>query len=95
MTVLRRPEVLGLCSRRNALVRMPHSRKASKSSVINRGDSLLVLASVWAMNLGCVPLHQVVQRGLLLAVALVADRGVIRRPLRLAANGLRDGLPNW
>jgi hypothetical protein len=42
---------------------------------------------------GYVLLHQVVQRGLLRAVALVMDRGAIRRPLGLPADGLHDGLP--
>ena len=40
-------------------------------------------------------LHQSVQRGLLRAVALVVDRGAIRRPLRLPANGLHARLPRW
>ena len=44
---------------------------------------------------GCVLLHQAVQRGLLRAVALVMDRGAIRRPLGLPADGLHDGLPKW
>jgi hypothetical protein len=38
-------------------------------------------------------LHQAVQRGLLRAVALVVDRGAIRRPLGLPANGLHARLP--
>ncbi|MCU0921673.1 MAG: hypothetical protein MUF16_15290 [Burkholderiaceae bacterium] len=42
---------------------------------------------------GRVLLHQAVQRGLLGAMALVVDRGAIRRPLGLPANGLHDGLP--
>ena len=37
--------------------------------------------------------HQAVQRGLLGARALVVDRGAIRRPLGLPADGLHDGLP--
>jgi hypothetical protein len=44
---------------------------------------------------GCVLLHQVVQHGLLGAVALVKDRGAIRCPLGLPADGLHDGLPSW
>ncbi len=40
-------------------------------------------------------LHQAVQLSLLRAVALAMDRGAIRRPLRLPANGLHDGLPRW
>ena len=40
-------------------------------------------------------LHQSVQRGLFRAVALVVDRGAIRRPLGLPANGLHAGLPKW
>ena len=40
-------------------------------------------------------LHQAVQRGLFRAVPLVVDRGAIRRPLRLPANGLHAGLPKW
>ena len=37
--------------RRNPWARMPHSRKASNSSLTNCGSSLPVLASVWAMKL--------------------------------------------
>ena len=39
------------------------------------------------------PVNQAVQRGLLGAVALEVDRGAIRRPLGLPANGLHTGLP--
>ena len=42
---------------------------------------------------GGVLLHQAVQRGLFGAVALVADRGAIRRPLGLSADGLHAMLP--
>ncbi|HEY6356491.1 MAG TPA: hypothetical protein VIY30_18560 [Burkholderiaceae bacterium] len=38
-------------------------------------------------------LHQAVQRGLFGAVAFVVERGAIRRPLGLPADGLHDGLP--
>jgi len=38
-------------------------------------------------------LHQAVQRGLLRAVTLVVDRGAIRRPLGLPADGLHARLP--
>ena len=41
-------------------------------------------------------LHQAIQRGLLGAVALVVDRGAVRRPdrrVRLPANGLHARLP--
>jgi len=45
---------------------------------------------------GCgVLLHQAVQRGLLRAVALVVNRGAIRRPLGLPADGLQVRLPKW
>ena len=43
-------------------------------------------------------LHQAVQRGLLRAVALVVNRGAIRRLLPrtgLPANGLHARLPKW
>ena len=40
-------------------------------------------------------LHQAVQRGLFRAVALVVNSSAIRRPLRLPADGLHDGLPRW
>ena len=40
-------------------------------------------------------LNQAVQRGLLGAVALVMNRGAIRRPLGLPANGLHARLPTW
>jgi len=43
----------------------------------------------------CVLLHQSVQRGLFRAVAIVVDRGAIRSPLGLPADGLHDGLPKW
>ena len=36
-----------------------------------------------------------VQQGLLRAVALVLNRGAIRRPLGLPADGLRARLPKW
>ena len=42
---------------------------------------------------GRVLLHQAVKRGLLGAVAFVVERGAIRRPLGLPADGLRDALP--
>ena len=40
-------------------------------------------------------LNQVVRRGLLRAVALVANRGAIRRPLGLPASGLHARPPKW
>jgi len=40
-------------------------------------------------------LHQAVQRGLFRAVALVVDRGAIRRPLGLLHRGLHARLPKW
>jgi hypothetical protein len=40
-------------------------------------------------------LHQAVQRGLFRAVALVVDRGAIRSPLGLPADGLHARLPRW
>jgi len=47
-------------------------------------------------NEGCgVQLHQAVKRGLLRAVALVVNRGAIRRPLGPPANGLHARLPKW
>ncbi len=42
---------------------------------------------------GRVLLQQAVQRGLLRTVALLVDRGAIRRLLGLPADGLHDGLP--
>ena len=46
---------------------------------------------------GRVLLHQSVQRGLCLlgAVALVVERGAVRRPLGLPADGLHARLPRW
>ena len=59
-------------------------RQAGAGSVFGLGEE------------GCgVLLHQAVQRGLLWAVALVVDRGAIRRPLGLPANGLHARLPRW
>ena len=63
------------------------------SSLMNRGSADPVLASVWAMKLAPVLLHEAVQRGLLGAVPLVVDRGAIRRPLRMPADGLHARLP--
>ena len=40
-------------------------------------------------------LRQVVQHGLFRAVALAVDRGAIRRPLGLPADGLHARLPKW
>ena len=40
-------------------------------------------------------LNQAVQHGLLGAVALVVDRGAIRRPLGLPADGLHAKPPRW
>ena len=40
-------------------------------------------------------LHQAVKRGLFRAVALVVDRGAIRRPLGLLHRGLHARLPKW
>jgi hypothetical protein len=42
---------------------------------------------------GGVMLQQAVQRGLPRSVALVVDRGVVRHPLGLPANGLHAKLP--
>jgi hypothetical protein len=39
--------------------------------------------------------HQAVQRGLFCAVALEVDRGPVRRPLGLPADGLHARLPKW
>lgn len=44
---------------------------------------------------GCVLLRKAVLRGLFRAVAFVVDRGAIRRPLGLPADGLHARLPNW
>jgi hypothetical protein len=44
---------------------------------------------------GHVLLHQSVQGGLLGAVAFIVNRGAIRCPLGLPADGLHDGLPSW
>ena len=41
------------------------------------------------------PLPMAAQRGLFRAVAIVVDRGAIRRTLGLPADGLHDGLPKW
>lgn len=40
-------------------------------------------------------LHQALKRGLLRPVALVMNRGAIRRPLGLPADGLHAKLPKW
>ena len=74
---------------------MPHSRKASNSAL----DVLRQVGAGSAFGLGeeggGVPLHQAVQRGLFRAVALAVDRGAVRRPLGLPANGLHARLSKW
>jgi hypothetical protein len=53
-------------SRRKPCARMPHSKKASNSSLMNRGNSAPVLASVWAMKLAacsCTKRYSVVCSG--------------------------------
>ena len=72
---------------------MPHSRKASNSSLTNCVQ--VGVCSVFGLGEEGrgVLLHQSVQRGLLRAVALVVDRGAIRRPLGLRADGLHARLP--
>ena len=44
---------------------------------------------------GRVLLHQAEQPSLLGAMAFVVNRGAIRCPLGLPADGLHDGLPRW
>lgn len=68
---------------------------ASNSSLTNWGSSAPMLASVWAMKLAAYCCTSCVQLGLHRAVALVMDRGAIRRPLGLPTDGLHDGLPKW
>ena len=62
-------------------------------------DELRQLGAGSVFGLGeegrCVLLHQAVQRGLFRAVALVVDRGAIRRWLGLLASGLHARLPRW
>jgi hypothetical protein len=59
-------------------------RQVGASSVFGLGEE------------GCgVLLHEAVWRGLFRAVALVVDRGAIRCPLRLPADGLLARLPRW
>ena len=76
-------------SRRKPCARMPHSRKASNSSLT---DELRQIGPGSGFGLGeearGVLLHQAVQRGLLGAVTLVVDRRAIRRPVRLLHRGL-------
>ena len=73
---------------------MPHSRKASNSSLMRRGKALPVLASVCEMKVA-LWLDQAVQRGLLRAVAFVVNRGAIRCPLGLPVDGLHAWLTMW
>lgn len=75
---------------RKPCARMPQSRKALNSPLMNRGSADPVLASVCAVKLGL--LHQPVQRGLLGAMALVADPGH-PAPAGLPADGLHARLP--
>jgi hypothetical protein len=42
---------------------------------------------------GCKLLHEAVQRGLLGVVAFVVERGAVRRPQRLPADGVHARLP--
>ena len=78
----------------------PFARHKQSTGLFVSGPSLDELRQVGAgsvFGLGeesrGVLLHQAVQRGLFRAVALVVDRGAIRRPLGLPANGLHAGLP--
>ena len=74
--------------RRKPWARMPHSRKASNSSL----GVLRQVGSSGGFGLleerRRVLLHQAVQRGLLGAVAVVVDRGAIGRPAGLLRRGL-------
>ena len=71
---------------------MPHSGNASNSSL----DELRQVGAGCVFGLGeegrGVLLNQAVQRGLLGAVAPVVNRGAIRRPLGLRADGLHARL---
>ena len=83
------------CSLRKPWARMPHSRKASSSSLMKRGSSDPVLASVWAMKLAACCCTRRYRVGLLGAMPLVVERGAVRRPLGRSADGLHARLPRW
>ena len=82
-------------SLRKPCAKMPHSRKASNSSLMKPWQFGAGAGLGVGDEAGRVLLHQAVQRGLLGAVALVLDRGAIGRPLGLPADGLHDRLPKW
>ena len=82
-----------------------HAREAVGQDAALEEDVELVLDELWQVGAGgrlylgdegrCVLLHQVVQRGLFRAVAIVVDPGAIRPPLGLPAGGLHARLPRW
>ena len=74
---------------------MPHSSKASNSSLTNCGRPAPACRLGLLDEGGGVLQHQALQRGLLGAVALAVERAAIRRPDRLMglpADGLHAGL---
>ncbi len=75
--------------------RMPHSRKASNSSMTKRGNSDPVLTPVRAMKLPACCCTRRYNMCLLRSMALVVDLGAIGRPLGLLADGLQARVPNW
>lgn len=61
---------------------LDESRQLSASAGLGVGDEA-----------GRTLLHQAVQRGLLVPVTLVVERGAIWRPLGRRTNGLQGGIP--
>ena len=72
---------------------MPHSRKESNSSLMNRGQLRPAAGFGVGDEAARVLPHQAGTRLTLRAVALVVDRGVVRRPPGLSTDGLHNALP--
>ena len=92
VTAGRQPAAIGSANRK------PHSGKASNSPGLSLDERRQVRAGS-VFGLGDegpgVLLHQVAQRGLLRAVALVVNRCAIRRPLGLPADGWHARSLKW
>lgn len=97
VTAGRQPAAIGFANRKPR-ARMPHSGKASNSPGLSLDERRQVRAGS-AFGLGGegpgVLLHQVAQRGLLRAVALVVNRCAIRRALGLPADGWHARPLKW
>jgi hypothetical protein len=88
-----------------AAAAIPQSQKAVGQDAALQESVELILHELWQVGSGSrlglreegrgVLLQQAVQRIPFRAVALVVNRGAIRRPLGLPINGLNARLPRW